>query len=152
VTRRPDAPPARVRGAARWRAALVGTAAALGTPASLGGARLERLLKPNRADGEPNAGELALALGVAGIAIRSLARLVGWLPAPVRPWRDSCLYRSAAQCAVLRRYGRVAHLALGARRISHGDVGAHAWVVYDGPELVERPVADFVAFRPSTPR
>jgi hypothetical protein len=50
---------------------------------------------------------------------------------PRSPWRNTCLFRSAAECLVLRRHGIDAHVEIGVRR--DGDsvdgVAAHAWVV-----------------------
>lgn len=56
--------------------------------------------------------------------LRLLARL------PLSPWRNTCLYRSIAECMILRRAGRSAVLELGVRREGEGpeDIAAHAWV------------------------
>jgi Transglutaminase-like superfamily len=131
---------ARVRGSRRWHAGLVGAVAALRVPLSLGGGRLTLLLRPTRAAADESVTPTVSTEDVA---------LAGGLPASRRPWRNSCLYRSVAQTHVLRAYGRTAHVALGAGRVEADTVGAHAWVVYDGPEMVEQPTADFVVFRSS---
>ena len=61
-------------------------------------------------------------------------------------WRNTCLYRSVAECLVLRHYGRAAFVRIGVRRDAgdasagvdeHLLVQAHAWVMYAGPERVE---------------
>jgi len=143
---------ARVTGVARWQAGALGAAAALASTASLGRSRLATLLRPNEAGRlRGSSADVALALGVAGRGLAALDRRLGWVPLAHRPWRNSCLYRSVAQCMVLRWYGRVAYVALGAGFVEGDAVGAHAWVVYDGPEPVERPAADFVTFRPAAP-
>ncbi len=136
------------RGARRWRGVAAGTTAALAAPAALTRAGLRILMRdagPPRADARPD-DELALALGSAARAIALLAGASARVGA-AGLWRNSCLYRSVAQCLVLRAYGRRARVALGAGQLPGGAVGAHAWVVYGGPEPVERPAPEFVTFR-----
>ena len=144
----------RVGGVARWRAAALGAAAAVAAPTVLSGARLDALLRdaPRTRRVSAERDEVAFALAVSSRLLRILDRRFRWLRFDRRPWRDSCLYRSVAQCLVLRWYGRAARVALGAGRLDRDAVGAHAWVEYDGPEPVERPAPDFVTFRPSVGR
>jgi len=60
-------------------------------------------------------------VGVANRLLRVLARLPG------NRWRYTCLYRSVAECLVLRGYGVPAVVAIGVRNAT-GDIEAHAWV------------------------
>ena len=83
--------------------------------------------------------ELDVALRAANKMLRILSRS-GFL------WRDTCLYRSIAQCLVLRTFSRSASLRLGVRE-NVRDIKAHAWVEYDGPERVEPPGPDFEELR-----
>ncbi len=65
--------------------------------------------------------------------LRLLARV-----APSR-WRDSCLYRSAIECVILRALGHPAVVRLGvlaAGRTRGADVEAHAWVECAGRACV----------------
>lgn len=66
----------------------------------------------------------------ASTAHRVLARL-----ARLRPerWRSTCLYRSAAECLVLRRLGHPARVVIGVGS-DDGALGvmAHAWVECEG--------------------
>jgi len=110
-------------------AACAGAWAALRAPFWLEGPRLAALLRPP-ADAR---GEARAPRGAVGAAVRTvglLARL------PRSPWRDTCLYRSAAECLVLRRYGVPALVRIGVRNDVEGGAGgeilAHAWVVRAG--------------------
>lgn len=80
------------------------------------------------AAGERLPGNVELAMRAA----RALLRRLAWLP--LSPWRNTCLYRSIAECQVLRRYGRPAAIRLGVRNEAppHGPIVAHAWVIYPG--------------------
>jgi hypothetical protein len=70
------------------------------------------------------------ATGGALLALKVLARVPG------RRWRNTCLYRSVAECLVLRGYGVPAVLKIGVKN-GDGDIEAHAWVVRaDRPEGV----------------
>jgi hypothetical protein len=64
------------------------------------------------------------ALRAAHRTLRVLARL--HLP----PWRDTCLYRSVAECLVLRRCGIPCQLRIGVapRAVGADGIRAHAWV------------------------
>jgi len=107
-------------------AVLAGAWAALRAPWWLEGERLAALLRPP-ADGNAEASAPRGAVGVAVRAVGVLARL------PRSPWRNTCLYQSAAECLVLRRYGVPALVRIGARRDdAGGEILAHAWVVRAG--------------------
>lgn len=62
-------------------------------------------------------------------AVRTSRRtlsLLGRLPRS--PWRNTCLYRSVAECILLRRAGISARVCLGVRKNATNAVNAHAWV------------------------
>jgi hypothetical protein len=113
---------------------LSGLTAALRVPFVLRGSGLERLLQPSGYEGT-SVGRDATSRPAPPEAVRwsrgavsKLARL------PYSPWRDTCLYRSAAECLVLRRYGIPAVVRIGVRDDA-GAVEAHAWVeMPEGPE------------------
>lgn len=142
-------------------AVMVGASAAFQAPRWVRGRRFEQLLEkddgghetvhlaersvdadgPNTADFVSAASAPAPALGVR--VARALLRRLAWLP--FAPWRNTCLYRSIAECLVLRRYGVPAAIRLGVRRqdveagrasptqrASAASIIAHAWVVYPG--------------------
>ena len=103
----------------------VGAMAALRIPFWLGTPRLNELLaepghatRPRR-DPEP-------AVRATFLALRLLARLRFPL------WRNTCLYRSIAQCLVLRSYGVPCRLRIGvtapASTREPAPIDAHAWV------------------------
>jgi hypothetical protein len=51
----------------------------------------------------------------------------------VNRWRVTCLYRSVAECLVLRELGFPARVLIGARADERsGTIAAHAWVECDG--------------------
>lgn len=104
-----------------------GTIAAVRAPRWTVGDRLKRLVGPADANA-PDAHEPELAVRSARLTLRVLA----WLP--WAPWRNTCLFRSIAECLVLRRYGVSCRLEIGVRRAKEpgGGVQAHAWVVRDG--------------------
>ena len=118
------------------KAALVGMSAALRAPLWISGARLKSALEAQvdttakRVHTDPG---LVVALRVANGSIRQLARTH-------TAWRNTCLYRSAAQYLVLKDFGRPAAIRIGVKNAAHkddGDVAAHSWVLHDGPELVQ---------------
>ena len=118
------------------RSALVGVRAALRAPLWVSGARLRRALEaevsesPKRDRVDP---DLVVALRVANGSVRQLARTH-------TAWRNTCLYRSAAQYLVLRDFGRDAAIRIGVKQVAHddeGEVAAHSWVLHDGAELVQ---------------
>lgn len=106
-----------------------GTWAALRAPLWLGAGRLRRLLEaPGVPAGPGRDPHLALR------AARGMVRL---LSAPPRsPWRNTCLYRSVAECLVLRDYGLDARICIGVRDapgpLARGAIIAHAWVSCPG--------------------
>ena len=99
--------------------------AALRIPFWLGTPRLNELLaEPGHATRLRRDPELAVR--AAFLALRLLARLRFPL------WRNTCLYRSIAQCLVLRSYGVPCRLRIGVTApASTGEaarIDAHAWV------------------------
>jgi hypothetical protein len=106
-------------------AVAAGAWAALRVPLWLRGDRLSALLAPPAAVPSPARGVPRGAVGAAFLALRVLARVPG------RAWRFTCLYRSAAECLLLRRYGVPAHVRIGVRS-EDGAILAHAWVVRPG--------------------
>ena len=118
------------------KAALVGMSAAVRAPFWISGRRLKSALEAQvdtsakRTHGDPN---VVVALRVANGSIRQLARTH-------TAWRNTCLYRSAAQYLVLKDFGRHAAIRIGVKNATHvddGDVTAHSWVLHDGPEHVQ---------------
>lgn len=118
------------------RSALVGMSAAFRAPLYVSGTRLKAAIEAEvdeesgRAHSDPS---LVVALRVANGAVRQLARTH-------TAWRNTCLYRSAAQYLVLKDFGRPAAIRLGVKHGQHedeGDVTAHSWVIHDGPEPVQ---------------
>lgn len=108
----------------------VAALATLRTPLYVRGRSVDRLLESTAAAaaGEALSAEILSSLRWARALLRRLARL------PLSPWRDTCLYRSIAECLVLRWYGVPAAIRFGVRNESppHGPIVAHAWVVYMG--------------------
>ncbi len=118
------------------KAAMVGMSAALRAPFWVSGSRLKSALeaqvdsRSKRVHTDPG---LVVALRVANGSIRHLARTH-------TAWRNTCLYRSAAQYLVLKDFGRGAAIRIGVKNAGHedeGEVAAHSWVLHDGPELVQ---------------
>jgi hypothetical protein len=118
------------------RSAFVGIRAALRAPLWVSGARLKSALEAEvdqssrRVHTDPS---LVGALRVANGAVSQLARTH-------TAWRNTCLYRSAAQYLVLRDFHRSAAIRIGVKGGHHeneGDLAAHSWVLHDGPELVQ---------------
>jgi hypothetical protein len=107
-------------------AALTGAWSALRVPLWLRGRRWQELLVPPAgAHGEPELPRGVIRASRAGI--RLLAAVPG------SPWRNTCLYRSVAECLALRRYGIPAVVRIGVRagEGSETPIVAHAWVVRD---------------------
>jgi hypothetical protein len=120
-------------------AALAGAWAALRAPFWLEGPRLAALLRApadSRRAAAPPRGAVSAAMRTVGL----LARL------PRSPWRNTCLYRSVAECLVLRRYGVPAQVRIGVRSDAEGGRGgeilAHAWVVRAGESGDRAPSSD----------
>jgi hypothetical protein len=107
----------------------IGISAAVRSPRWIGGSHLDQLVRdqerPLLVSRDP-----ALAMKASAVALRLLARL------PFTPWRNTCLYRSVAECIALRHCGVAARLRLGVAHgsESEGAITAHAWV--------ERPIGD----------
>ncbi|HSU12778.1 lasso peptide biosynthesis B2 protein [Longimicrobium sp.] len=102
-------------------AVLAGARAALAAPRWIEGPRLTELLRPPAR----SRAETRVPRGATGSAMR-LLRLLARVPG--RRWRNTCLYRSVAECLVLRRYGIPAIVKIGVKS-GEGDIEAHAWVV-----------------------
>jgi hypothetical protein len=113
-------------------AGAAGIWAALRVPFWLRRRRLPALLAPP-ARGRPGADVPRGALRAAFAGVRLLARVPGL------PWRNTCLYRSIAECLVLRRYGVPAVVRIGVRSegADAGEVKAHAWVARLDPDRPE---------------
>lgn len=106
-------------------AAATGVWAALRVPLWLHGRRWTELLRP---PAEPGVAVRA-PRGAEGAALRMVG-LLGTVPG--LPWRNTCLYRSVAQCLVLRSFGVPAVVRIGVRSSDGGTgIAAHAWVVHD---------------------
>jgi hypothetical protein len=110
--------------------------AALRAPLWVHGSRLRVALEAqvdrnvNRTHADP---ALMAALRVANGFVRQLSRTR-------TGWKNTCIYRSAAQYLVLKDYGRSAAIRIGVKPADHhdeGDVAAHSWVLHDGPEPVQ---------------
>jgi hypothetical protein len=126
----------------RLRAAGIGAWAAWRTAARVDADLGELLEEPAMLQKDRPARGAALT----GSSLRDARRALRLLAAlPGRRWRNTCLYRSVAECAVLRRYGLPARVCLGVRRDAvaaaagpeHAcDIRAHAWVeVEDADQL-----------------
>lgn len=91
-------------------------------------ASLSSLLAPaDAARGRSHADDARLAAMLSHRVLGRLARL-----RPAR-WRSTCLYRSVAECLVLRRLGHPARVVIGVGA-DDGALGvmAHAWVECEG--------------------
>jgi hypothetical protein len=70
------------------------------------------------------------------------AAVAGWvdrlLYAWPRPWRHTCLKRSAVLYHVFRRAGLPVELCIGVRRDELGALAAHAWLLREGQPYLER--------------
>jgi hypothetical protein len=119
----------------------IGMGAALRSPLWITGPRLQRLLRdaPGSARGS-RAPEPATSAAV--LALRVLARI------PLLPWRNTCLYRSVAECLALRSCGIGCRLELG---VSHDPASDHSVVAHAWVERNDRPPADHphVPLRPA---
>jgi len=107
--------------------AATGVWAALRVPLWLRGRRWTELLSPP-ADFLPHVEPPRGAARAARGAIKVLAAVPG------SPWRNTCLYRSVAECLALRRYGVPAVVRIGVRAADgpgEQPILAHAWVVTD---------------------
>jgi hypothetical protein len=118
----------------RVLAVAIGTGAALRSPLWITGSRLQRLLRdaPSVSRGSRHP-EIATRASL--LALRVLARL------PLLPWRNTCLYRSVAECLVLRSCGIECRLQLGVSHDSTSEdaIVAHAWVERSDREQADHP-------------
>jgi len=116
----------------RARQIAIGIGAALRTPLWLHDGRYRGLV-----DGieqrQPSPVAPDLGLRVARATLRVLGRM------PLLPWRNTCLYRSVAECLVLSRVGIACRLRLGVQRTAEpsASVVAHAWVEWSGAQAPE---------------
>lgn len=109
------------------RLIAIGVVAALRSPVWLRDGPLRRLLAGVGAR-DPSPAPPDPGLRAARATLRVLGRI------PLLPWRNTCLYRSVAECLVLRHVGIACRLRIGVR---HGadplaSVEAHAWVEWSG--------------------
>jgi hypothetical protein len=104
-------------------AVFLGASAVLRAPWWIRGAGLERLVRGSTG-GAGRSGNVKLAIHAARVALRVLSRLPGL------PWRNTCLYRSVAECLVLRAHAMPFRLLLGVTRDAavSDSIVAHAWV------------------------
>jgi hypothetical protein len=125
----------------RVRQAGIGISAALQAPSWLRDSRLRELID-GRASTAKRVDDPGTAIRFAFATLRVLGRV------PLLPYRNSCLYRSVAECLVLPRFGIHCRLRIGVRRhgSAHEGLEAHAWVERNG-----EPTQDVtnVALRPS---
>jgi hypothetical protein len=126
------------------RALAYGLAAALLCPLYVGGQRLSTLMAC--ASAAASASDPQPAVRVAHGALRRLARL------PFSPWRSTCLYRSIAECLVLRWLGVPGCVRIGVRNDGSPDarVLAHAWVERSPSQAAAEGV-DYTVLRRSAP-
>jgi len=109
------------------RPIAIGVGAALRTPVWLRGGRLRRLLG-GCGEARPSPAPPEAGLRAARATLRVLGRI------PLLPWRNTCLYRSVAECLVLRSVGVACRLRIGVRHTKDrpASVEAHAWVEWSG--------------------
>lgn len=104
-------------------AAFSGVWAGLRVPLWLHGRRWTELLREPPA-AEPGARPPRGAVRAALVTVKVLGSIPGL------PWKRTCLYRSVAECLVLRRYGVPAVVRIGVKSgPGSGQILAHAWVV-----------------------
>lgn len=110
-------------GAARLLGIARGVTVALATPFWLRPARLHELLRGGQQHIVP-AKEISTEIAVAHRSLALLARVR--LPL----WRNTCLFRSVAECLVRQLHGAEYRLRIGvAAGVAVHGVAAHAWVV-----------------------
>jgi Transglutaminase-like superfamily len=79
---------------------------------------------------------------------RELAAWVdGWLYSLPRPWRHTCLKRSAVLYHLFRGDGRDVELCIGVRRDAAGALAAHAWLQRAGAPYLEAEASTPSAYR-----
>lgn len=113
----------------RVRQIAIGIGAALRTPLWLRDGRYRRFVDGVE-ERHPTPVAPDLGLRVARATLRILGRM------PLLPWRNTCLYRSVAECLVLSRAGIACRLRLGVQRPADppASVVAHAWVEWSGAQ------------------
>jgi hypothetical protein len=101
----------------------MGIGAALRSPLWITGSGLQALRQATP-DRTPAPLHPERAIRVSARVLRVLARV------PFLPWRNTCLYRSVAECLVLRACGIGCRLELGVSReeAAGSAIVAHAWV------------------------
>lgn len=114
----------------------IGIGAALRTPRWLRDDRL-RLLMNGMGDGTQQKADSSQPSETAMRAAGAMLRLLGRIP--LLPWRNTCLYRSVAQCLVLRHLGVPCRLRIGVRRTAAPTeaMEAHAWVERPGASAAD---------------
>lgn len=127
---------------------FLGIVAGLRAPATLRGAGVRALVAPHRLPAAPAGAWPANAIAAGCATVRLLARL----RIPGRPWRNTCLFRSAVACDLLRRRGFPARLRIGVA--SDGERGAgiaaHAWVEIDGrPAPIDAGYGGYLPLEPA---
>jgi len=112
--------------------AVFGGVAAIRVPLWISGPRLQALMCGTSSHRQPTQ-HASYAIRASHFTLRVLSHL------PLTPWRNTCLYRSVAECLVLRKYGVGCRLQLGVKRDSaqHDSLTAHAWVLRDGQTTVD---------------
>lgn len=107
------------------RAVLAGVRGGLSAPSVIE-RRLQSLINPGDVASPRGDGDSMAARRYAALTVRVLSRVSG------SRWRNTCLYRSGAECIALRELGMPARLVLGvARGEADGNdaaISAHAWV------------------------
>ena len=123
----PDRQPAASGMFAATRPMLLGTSAAWRAPSVMDGALAELLAPAPPASVRAHTADAHRAVTMSHRALGTFARIL-----PAR-WRSTCLYRSVAECLVLRALGHPARVVIGVGT-DEGSVGvmAHAWVECDG--------------------
>lgn len=113
------------------RLGIAGLQAAWRAPAVIANGLAAQLVPPPLTDMAPTAEHRAMAAFGARAAHGAVARLARGAPAR---WRNSCLYRSVAECLVLRGIGLPARVVIGVGSgpstadPADAPVIAHAWV------------------------
>jgi hypothetical protein len=114
------------------RQAAIGISAAIVTPLWLRDSRLHKLLDGRDATAAP-VQDPTTAVRSAFATLRVLGRV------PLLPYRNTCLYRSIAECLALPRVGISCRLRIGVQRDGPAcnAIEAHAWVEREGSPVTE---------------
>ncbi|MEO7363112.1 MAG: lasso peptide biosynthesis B2 protein [Gemmatimonadaceae bacterium] len=70
-----------------------------------------------------------------------------WLSRLPRPWRTTCLKRSAILYALLRRSGEDVQLHIGVKREADRTFAAHAWLMKNNEPYLEPPTSAFSTYQ-----